>query len=120
VESSHGLEKVRCFRIRRLLGFLPMERLSLNHGQTQSRAKNACAKFEFMDIKPAISAFADFGFCQWQKPAPFSNLWIALRACPKTGQGQKLPAPAYADGQLRESSALDCSSAHFLEMPSNA
>jgi hypothetical protein len=34
------MEKGRCFRISRLLGFLPMERLSLNHGQTQSRAKN--------------------------------------------------------------------------------
>jgi hypothetical protein len=44
------LEKVRRFRIRGLLGFLPKERLSLKHGQTQSRAKTACAKFEFMDM----------------------------------------------------------------------
>jgi hypothetical protein len=44
------LEKVRCFRIRRLLGFLPMERLSLKHGQTQSMAKNFRAKFDFMDM----------------------------------------------------------------------
>jgi hypothetical protein len=35
---------------RGLLGFLPMERLSFNHGQTQSRAKNDCAKFGFMDM----------------------------------------------------------------------
>jgi hypothetical protein len=44
------LEKIRCFRIRRLLGFLPIERLSLSLVQTQSRAKIARAKFAFMDI----------------------------------------------------------------------
>jgi hypothetical protein len=51
IDHIHKLiQGLDSFRIRKLLGFLHMERLSLNHGQTQSMAKSNCAKSAFMDM----------------------------------------------------------------------